>query len=63
MEIGLFFKSFGKINLSEVSEVVLAREIRAHLKCDLRLALNTARMVKEAHRLGVIRGNAVNTKS
>lgn len=52
---------FEKINLEAITTVQLTKIIRdsEHPKMPLAAALKAAKLVKEAHRLGVIRGQVV----
>jgi hypothetical protein len=54
--MSLSFDLLEKINLLEVSVVVLSKAIRSQTGWQLFQCLSVARAIKEAHRLGVMRG-------
>lgn len=49
-----------EVNIEAIEMVTLTKLIRSKYNMSLSDSLNMARLVKEAHRLGVIRGQAVN---
>lgn len=49
-----------EINIEAIEMVTLTKLIRSKYNMSLSDSLNMARLVKEAHRLGVIRGQVVN---
>lgn len=53
---------FAKMNLSAVSVVVLAKSIREHTGWNLFVCASIASALKEAYRLGEIRGKTINKK-
>ena len=52
-------EQFKKVNLLEISTVELTKWIRSQTAMSLSQALSCARLIKEAHRLGEIRGRAL----
>lgn len=49
-----------EINIEAIEMVTLTKLIRNKYNMSLSDSLNMARLIKEAHRLGVIRGQVVN---
>lgn len=56
-------EAFSKINMEDIDIVTLAKMIREYYKFSLVDSLKIAKLLKQTHRLGVIRGQVVNSLS
>jgi len=54
------FEVLRSVNIESIEVVTLTKLIRSKYNMSLTDSLNMARLVKEAYRLGVIRGQVVN---
>lgn len=59
--IGENLFNFDKINIEEITTIELARWMRGRFNFGLKDALIAAKLIKEANRLGRIRGELIKT--